>query len=206
MVCAISGCKRREAEQISAQSPAPSSSDQQQPEGSAPLQLTEEGRQRSESVRRSQPADPRDSTFASQRPLAIPAFPYDYLLGRLNRPPAGSPERDASAHAREFLLAVRDQESYSIDTLPPGARRAVAELAGTLSEGASLRIGPVAALSDEEFSVRFRFVQTVDTVTGELIVALDGGDWYTSDIQIAREGDSDSVYEPGITVTDGRSR
>ena len=202
----IPGCNRREPEEAIPESEAPVANDAGEPQGSTTLQLTPEGRERTESVLRSQPADPRDSAFASQRTLAIPAYPSDYQLGRLYRPSAGAMEHDASEYAREYLLAIRDGGSLSVDSLGPGARSAVTDLAGALSERASLRIGPAVVLTDEEVSVQFRFVQLSGSIAGELIVALDEGDWYTSDIQTSRESGSDDVYEPGITEAGVRTR
>jgi hypothetical protein len=115
-------------------------------------------------------------------------------------------EHDASEYAREYLLAIRDGTSVSVESLGPGARNAVVDLTGALSETASLRIGQAVVLTDEEVSVRFRFVQLSGSISGELIVALDGGDWYTSDIQTSRESGSEDVYEPGITETGVRTR
>jgi hypothetical protein len=202
----IPGCNRRKPEEAVAETETPEASDTREPEGGTTLQLTPEGRQRTESVLRSQPADPRDSAFASQRTLAIPAYPSDYRLGRLYRPSAGPMEHDASEYAREYLLAIRDGTSVSVESLGPGARNAVVELTGALSETASLRIGQAVVFTDEEVSVRFRFVQLSGSISGELIVALDGGDWYTSDIQTSRESGSEDVYEPGITETGVRTR
>jgi len=159
-------------------------------------------------VERSQPADPRDSAFAAQQPLAVPTFPRDYVLGQLAQTLTDPVAVEAREYARSFLLSLGTDSPPVVDGLAPGARMAVTELAESLSEDASLRIGTIVQLSDGEYSVEFRYLQASDPVVGELIVAFEEGDWYTSDIQTSRQRDSDQsddqLYEPGITARGNR--
>jgi hypothetical protein len=204
----FAGCNRRSgeegasgSEETGAEDMAPAPEADVARQGVVQLPLTDEGRARAQAPR-TQPVDPRDSTFAAFRVFAIPIYPRDYELGLLG-PPAGQDPGATEAYvaARSFLsdLGSGSLDEELLDALHPGARATMQELLGRITEADTMRLGTVTMLSGSEVSVEFRFFGPESGAIGELIVASRDGDWYTSDVQVDYGVRADEIYEPGIT-------
>ena len=142
------------------------------------LTLTEEGRDRASGASDPLPAiDPRDDAFERARARVEPLYPLDYRIGPL-RPPQNAFDRQVWRLAFDLL---NGEESDSI-AVAPFDRGSLEALFASTGEGDEFRITPPASLGDAQYSLLFRRTGP-EPVTGELILVLDRGRWYTAGIQ-----------------------
>ena len=156
------------------------------------------------------PIDPRASAFAALRRQSLPAYPADFVIGRLAA--FEGPARRAREVAQDVLDAIvagnsgtaGDATTYApVSFRSPGAstvaddlRTSVALIAADRG-GIEIRIGTPRRLAGGEFSVPFRVLEHTGGYAGELIIGAADGEWYTSDIQVADDRTMSAPYRPG---------
>ncbi len=157
------------------------------------MQVTDAGRRRAAAAA-AEPLDPREAAFEAQRFAAQPAYPYDFVIGRLEGQSLMSATEVAAVRAAEEFLdeALAGREVEPREAAP--ARENAVRLVQSIGQGAgadAVRVGGPELVGDGELSVLFRVLGQSRSLAGEVIMEHAGGEWYSAGIQVQeteREG------------------
>ncbi|MFW6313849.1 MAG: hypothetical protein ACOC2N_08195, partial [Spirochaetota bacterium] len=79
-----------------------------------------------------------------------------------------------------------------------GLENVLGELASAVGVDAEVRVGRPVDLAAGEYSLSFRIVDADESLVGELILEMAGGEWYISDIQAGSLSiDENARFVPG---------
>lgn len=167
----------------------------QQSTDSGGLTLTPEGRERSAGESEELPMiDPRVDAFERGRGRATALFPLDYYIGAI-RPPRNAFDRQIWELGHR-LLEGSEENSITVASFD---RDALEEVRRYTGGDRAFRLTPPVSLGDEHYSLLFRRTGSVP-VSGEVILVLNRGQWYTAGIQWVPVDPERAPYAPGQSI------